>query len=104
MSATKKSEPLNWHASWSLIAPYWKSTDKWIARLLLASVVSLALGMVYLNVLFNDWNRDFYNALENKNFDLILYIVVAISSFSYVKLTKNFRSYPRDIIKKIGRF
>ncbi len=68
MSVTKKSEPLKWHASWSLIAPYWKSNDKWIARLLLASVVSLALGMVYLNVLFNDWNRDFYNALENKDF------------------------------------
>jgi vitamin B12/bleomycin/antimicrobial peptide transport system ATP-binding/permease protein len=68
MSVTKKLEPLKWHASWSLIAPYWKSNDKWIARLLLASVVSLALGMVYLNVLFNDWNRDFYNALENKDF------------------------------------
>ena len=68
MSVLKKSEPLNWHASWSLIAPYWKSNDKWIARLLLASVASLALGMVYLNVLFNDWNRDFYNALENKDF------------------------------------
>jgi putative ATP-binding cassette transporter len=90
MSVLKKSEPLNWHASWSLIAPYWKSSDKWIARLLLASVVSLALGMVYLNVLFNDWNRDFYNALENKNFEVFkeqlwqfsilafIFIVVAI--------------------------
>jgi|LauGreDrversion4_2_1035121.scaffolds.fasta_scaffold36521_3 putative ATP-binding cassette transporter len=90
MSVLKKSEPLNWHASWSLIAPYWKSGDKWIARLLLASVVSLALGMVYLNVLFNDWNRDFYNALENKNFEVFkeqlwqfsilafIFIVVAI--------------------------
>ncbi len=90
MPVIKKSEPLNWHASWGLIAPYWKSSDKWIARLLLASVVSLALGMVYLNVLFNDWNRDFYNALENKNFEVFkeqlwqfsilafIFIVVAI--------------------------
>ncbi len=90
MSVLKKSEPLNWHASWGLIAPYWKSSEKWIARLLLASVVSLALGMVYLNVLFNDWNRDFYNALENKNFEVFkeqlwqfsllafIFIVVAI--------------------------
>ena len=73
MPVIKKSEPLNWRASWGLIAPYWKSSDKWIARLLLASVVSLALGMVYLNVLFNDWNRDFYNALENKNFEAVSY-------------------------------
>jgi vitamin B12/bleomycin/antimicrobial peptide transport system ATP-binding/permease protein len=90
MSVIKKSESLNWHASWNLIAPYWKSTDKWVARLLLASVVALALGMVYLNILFNDWNRDFYNALENKNFEVFkeqlwqfsilafIFIVVAI--------------------------
>jgi vitamin B12/bleomycin/antimicrobial peptide transport system ATP-binding/permease protein len=32
-------------------------------------VIVLALGMVYLDVLFNAWNRDFYNALENKEFD-----------------------------------
>lgn len=68
MSESKKDNSINWHSSWSLIAPYWKSNDKWMARGLLASVVILALGMVYLNVLFNDWNRDFYNALENKNF------------------------------------
>ncbi len=68
MSESKKDNSINWHSSWSLIAPYWKSNDKWMARGLLASVVILALGLVYLNVLFNDWNRDFYNALENKNF------------------------------------
>ncbi len=68
MSESKKDNSINWHSSWGLIAPYWKSNDKWMARGLLASVVILALGMVYLNVLFNDWNRDFYNALENKNF------------------------------------
>lgn len=68
MAESKKDNSINWHSSWGLIAPYWKSNDKWMARGLLASVVILALGMVYLNVLFNDWNRDFYNALENKNF------------------------------------
>lgn len=70
MLITAKVYPLNFRASWSLIAPYWKSNDKWVARILLASVVSLALGMVYLNVLFNEWNRDFYNALENKDFEI----------------------------------
>lgn len=68
MAESKKDNSINWHSSWGLIAPYWKSNDKWMARGLLVSVVILALGMVYLNVLFNDWNRDFYNALENKNF------------------------------------
>lgn len=62
------SERTDWYAVWQLIKPYWHSDDKWRGRVLLLSVVLLALGMVYLNVLFNDWNRDFYNALEKKNF------------------------------------
>lgn len=70
MSESKNDNSINWHSSWGLIAPYWKSNDKWMARGLLVSVVTLALGMVYLNILFNDWNRDFYNALENKNFPI----------------------------------
>jgi putative ATP-binding cassette transporter len=60
----------NWRAVWRLIAPYWHSEEKISAYALLAAVVSLALGMVYLNVLFNDWNREFYNALETKNFTI----------------------------------
>ena len=59
---------IDWRAIWRLLKPYWISEDKWKASALLMAVVALALGMVYLNVLFNDWNRDFYNALENKDF------------------------------------
>lgn len=58
----------DWRAVWRLIKPYWISEDKWKAGGLLLAVVALALGMVYLNVLFNEWNRDFYNALESKDF------------------------------------
>lgn len=35
---------------------------------LLAAVIALALRMVYLDVLFNPWDRDLYNALENKDY------------------------------------
>lgn len=59
----------DWRAVWHLIKPYWSSEEKWRARGLLAAVIALALGMVYLDVLFNAWNRDFYNALENKEYD-----------------------------------
>jgi vitamin B12/bleomycin/antimicrobial peptide transport system ATP-binding/permease protein len=58
----------DWRAVWHLIKPYWNSQEKWRARGLLTAVIALALGMVYLNVLFNAWNRDFYNALENKTY------------------------------------
>lgn len=56
-----------WKKIWRLLSPFWQSEEKWPARLLLFSVVALALGLVYLNVLFNDWNRAFYDALETKN-------------------------------------
>lgn len=69
MSNSKKYTKLDWRAVWKLISPYWRSEEKWVACLFLLAVVSLALAMVYLSVLFNDWNRDFYNALENKNFN-----------------------------------
>ena len=52
---------------WALSAPYFKSEDKWRARLLLGTIVALNLGGVYLAVLFNDWNRVFYDALQNKD-------------------------------------
>lgn len=58
----------DWRVVWRLIQPFWRSDEKWRGAILLASVVGLSLAMVYLNVLFNDWNRDFYNALESHNF------------------------------------
>jgi putative ATP-binding cassette transporter len=53
---------------WNLSAPYWRSEEKWRAWLLLIAVLALMLGTVYLDVLFNMWNREFYNALEQKDY------------------------------------
>jgi putative ATP-binding cassette transporter len=65
-----KQHNSDWHVVQSLIKPFWYSEEKWVARSLLAAVIALALALVYLNVLFNDWNRDFYNALEAKNIQI----------------------------------
>jgi putative ATP-binding cassette transporter len=50
-----------------MIRPYWLSEDRWPALGLLLVVVTLTLGMVYLNVLMNRWNNDFFSALQDKN-------------------------------------
>jgi putative ATP-binding cassette transporter len=50
--------------AWELAWPYWKSEEKWSAIGLLAAVVALNLITVWLNVRFNYWNNDFYNALQ----------------------------------------
>jgi putative ATP-binding cassette transporter len=52
---------------WALTRPYWFSDERWAARGLLAAVVALNLGIVYINVLLNQWQNDFYNALQDKD-------------------------------------
>ena len=49
---------------WSLARPYWVSEERWVARGLLALVVALSLGSIYIAVLVNHWNAAFYNALQ----------------------------------------
>ena len=52
---------------WALASPYFHSEDRWKARGLLAAIVLLNLGAVYMLVLLNEWNRVFYDALQNKD-------------------------------------
>lgn len=95
----------NWQKSrlqlsrvWALSLPYFKSEEKWRARLLLAACVGLNLGMVYMMVLFNDWNRVFYDALQNRDADVFwhqlgvfamlatCFIIVAVYRFYLTQL------------------
>jgi putative ATP-binding cassette transporter len=52
---------------WALSKPYYFSEEKWAARGLLAAIVALNLALVYMAVLFNDWNKLFYDSLQDKN-------------------------------------
>ncbi|MET3914600.1 putative ATP-binding cassette transporter [Variovorax sp. OAS795] len=51
----------------ALAAPYFRSEEKWRARLMLAGIVALNLAYVYALVLFNQWYGRFYDALQNKD-------------------------------------
>ena len=77
---------------WALTSPYFRSTEWPVAVGLLVVIVAMSLGLVFLNVLFNYWNNDFYNALQNKDepafwhqmlkffYIAVPYIVVAVYS------------------------
>jgi putative ATP-binding cassette transporter len=54
-------------AFWALTEPYWVSEKRGRALGLLVLVVALVLALVYMEVLFNYWNRDFYNTFEKKD-------------------------------------
>jgi putative ATP-binding cassette transporter len=71
---------------WRLTKPYWSSEERWMARGLLVVVIGLNLGLVYLSVLFNDWNARFYDSLQQKNLhnfwrELLIFSGLA---FSYI--------------------
>lgn len=52
---------------WRISGPYFRSDDKWAGRGLLAAVIAIELGVVFLTVLFNRWNNVFYNALQERD-------------------------------------
>lgn len=54
-------------AFWAIAKPYWVSEQRAKGLTLLGTVVGLALMMVWLEVQFNYWNRDFYNTFENRD-------------------------------------
>ena len=84
--------------AWALTKPYFASEQKWKARALLAAIVALNLALVYMAVLFNDWNKLFYDALQEKNADVFwqqlsrfawlagMFIVIAVYKFYLTQL------------------
>jgi putative ATP-binding cassette transporter len=64
---TTSSRPFLRDAS-RILLPYWWSEDRRAALGLLAAIVFLNLGSVYVLVLLNAWNRVFYDALQQRDF------------------------------------
>ncbi len=54
-------------AFWALAKPYWFSAQRKKGLALLAAVIGLSIGLVWVEVQWNTWNKDFYNALQNKD-------------------------------------
>ncbi|MDR3326261.1 MAG: ABC transporter ATP-binding protein/permease [Rhodospirillaceae bacterium] len=71
-----------WRKFWKLTAIYyWSSEERWSARGLLAIIVTLELTIVYANVVLNEWNNLFYNALQNLDGEAIIH---QLFRFSYI--------------------
>ncbi|KWE52230.1 ABC transporter ATP-binding protein [Burkholderia ubonensis] len=54
-------------SAWSLIKPYWVSSEWKVAWGLLVTIIVINLCVVWINVKLNQWNAQFYNALQAKN-------------------------------------
>lgn len=50
---------------YQLIAPCWLQPREWFSWLLLLTLVALTLGVVWISVQYNNWSREFYDALSD---------------------------------------
>jgi len=58
---------------WRLARPYFFSEDRRAGRILLGAVIAIELSIVAINVMLNQWNNRFYNALQERNWDSFVY-------------------------------
>ena len=78
---------------WYLTKSYWQSEEKKKAIFLLACIISLTLGVVYMLVLLNQWNNRFYNALQNYATDTIFHELYVFSGLAAIYIILAVYSY-----------
>jgi vitamin B12/bleomycin/antimicrobial peptide transport system ATP-binding/permease protein len=57
---------------WRIAAPYFRSEDKWVGRALLSAVIVIQLALVAIDVLVNQWQARFFNALQEYNWEVFV--------------------------------
>lgn len=89
-----------WRTTWRLMRPYWKSEEKTRAIALLIFIITLNLAGVFLLVKLNYWNNDFYNALQNRDFDAFTSLIGDFSmlAFFYI-LSAVYALYLRQMLE-----
>ena len=86
--------------AWHLMSSYWHSQEKWKARGLLAGVIALTLGQVYMLVLLNGWNNDFYNALQQRAFESFWPLIGQFAGFAFLHIIFSvYAVYVRQILE-----
>lgn len=69
-----------------ILRPYWQSGERWLSGTMIVGVLALSGGQVYMSVLFNNWWRDFFNALQATNYpdyihQLVRYAILLLIVF-----------------------
>jgi len=54
---------------WRLARPYFFSEERWSGRILLGTIIVIELSIVAINVMINQWNNRFYNALQERDWN-----------------------------------
>ncbi|MEZ0225792.1 MAG: ABC transporter ATP-binding protein/permease [Alphaproteobacteria bacterium] len=86
--------------AWRLTAPYWQSKEKRIALLLLAVVIGLNLGLVYINVRLNIWNSAFMTSLQEYDAKTFYHLLLVFTgwAFAYIIMAV-YRAYLTQMLQ-----
>ena len=85
---------------WALARPYWFSEERWPARGLLLAIIALNLSIVFLSVMFNDWNRLMYNALQQYDVGRFLPLMGRFSVLAFFWIAfQVYRLYLRQMLE-----
>lgn len=98
------SKSFNKISAWSLIKPYWISKERKIAWILLITIIIMHIILVGISVSLNSWNRDFYNALQNKNSNEFPYLmfIFAVLACTFITITV-YAKYLRHMLAFLWR-
>ncbi|MGJ4910186.1 ABC transporter ATP-binding protein/permease [Bradyrhizobium sp. HKCCYLRH2060] len=58
---------------WRIAIPYFRSEDKVAGRILLAAVIAIELSLVAIQVLVNQWQNRFFNALQQYDWNSFIW-------------------------------
>ena len=90
--------------AWQLARPYWsRSDERPLAWSLLLTIIGISLGLVYIAVLLNKWNRDFFNAIEARNYGEFLHLLTYLCVLAAIYiLAAVLRAYLRQLLYKFA--
>ena len=70
----------------SLIARYWKSSEKKSAWAYLLGIIVLTIAAVYMTLLLNDWFNEFYSALQNYDADAVYHGLIKFTGLAFAHI------------------
>lgn len=71
----------------ALALPFWRSEERWPARLLLGAVVVLTLAQNWIAVRLNYWQRDFFETIERREYAFFVNLAVAMAGLIFLSIT-----------------
>ncbi len=71
----------------ALALPFWRSEERWPARLLLGSVILLTLAQNWIAVRLNFWNRDFFETIQRGDYAAFGALGVVMIGLIFLSIT-----------------